>query len=165
MRKTLVAVALCALSLTSQAAPPTDASLDALFAASRADQMISLMLGSLEQGFRQGMAAAAAGKPLSAEQQRFLDAAPAKIVAVIKDEMSWDKLKPLMVQLYKESLTQEDVEGLTAFYNSAAGQAFVNKMPAVSQRATVLMQAYLQPMLPKMKLAMEQAIAEAKLGK
>lgn len=102
---------------------------------------------------------------MSAEQQRVVDATRAKLVQVLREELSWDKLRPVYVQIYQETFTQEEIDGLIAFYNSPAGAAFVEKMPVVMQRSMSIMQSRTAPMMEKMKAAMQQAIAEAKAAK
>ena len=80
----------------------------------------------------------------------------------MREEMTWDKLRPLYVQIYQESFTQEEIDGLIAFYESPAGVAFVEKMPFVMQKSMSIMQSRMAPMMEKMKAAIKEAIAEPK---
>jgi uncharacterized protein len=61
--------------------------------------------------------------------------------AMLREEMTWDKLRPVYVQIYQESFTQEEIDGLIAFYESPAGFAFVEKMPFVMQKSMSIMQS------------------------
>ena len=72
-------------------------------------------------------------------------------------------MKPLYVQLYRDTFEQEEVDGLLAFYASPTGQAFVNKMPMVMQKSMALSQSLMQSIIPKMTAAMKDAMAEAKV--
>jgi hypothetical protein len=110
------------------------------------------------------MQQAAQGKTLTAEQQRIFDAVPARFVAVMRAEFGWAKMKPMYVQLYRDTFEQEEIDGLIAFYRSPVGQAFTSKMPLIMQKSMALTQAQMQTFIPKMKAAMEGAIAEAKVG-
>src|SRR5450631_2453141 len=89
------------------AAPPSDASIDDLLISMKVEKTMDAFLGSIEQTMRQSMAMATQGQTISSEQQRALDATPAKFAQVMRDEMSWDKMRPLYVQIYGESFTQE----------------------------------------------------------
>jgi len=161
--KMLVALAASAcLATAAHAAPPSAESVEALLVATRSEALAEGMYANLEQYMRQAMAAATQGQPVTAEQQRVLDAVPAKFSAVIRQEMSWSKMRPLYVQIYQESFSQEEIDGLIAFYRSPAGQAFVAKMPVVMQKSMQLMQTQMGPMMVRMKTAMEEAVAEAK---
>jgi hypothetical protein len=163
MRKLLLLLSLLA-SLNAQAAPASEESVEKLLDASRAESLINSLYSSMEDVMRNAMTQATQGKSLSAEQQRVLDAVPAKFVAVMMQEMSWQKLKPLYVQIYRETFEQEEIDGLVAFYASPAGKAMLDKMPAVMQKSMALTQPLMQSLIPKMKSAMAQAMSEAKLS-
>jgi hypothetical protein len=162
MRRLLALVTLLA-SLNAYATPASQESVESLLAATKADSMMDSMYGGMEQMMRQGMKQALQGKSLSPEQQRIFDTVPTKFVAVMREEMSWQKMKPLYVQLYRDTFEQEEVDGLLAFYASPTGQAFVNKMPMVMQKSMALSQSLMQSIIPKMTAAMKDAMAEAKV--
>ena len=83
-----------------------------------------------------------------------------KVMNIVQEEMSWSKLKPLMAQVYEESLTPEEVKGITAFYKSPAGQAFLDKQPVIMQKSMVMQQKLMMDMMPKIQ-AMIKADLEA----
>lgn len=162
MRK-LLAFAALLIACSAYAAPPSQESVEQLLAAMRTESMMETMYGSVEQVMRQNMKQAMQGKPVSEQQQRFLDAVPAKFAAVMREELDWAKLKPMYIQVYRETFEQDEIDGLVAFYTSPAGQAFVNKMPVVVQRTMVLMQTTMQTLAPRMSAAIKEALAEAKV--
>jgi hypothetical protein len=162
MKSLLALVAAILVSAAAHAAPPTDESVDALLTAMRAQQNIEAMLPAMEQMTRQAQGAATAGKALSAEQQRVMDAVAARLFQVIREELSWSNMRPVYLQIYRESFTQEEVDGVLAFYTSPAGIAFVEKMPLVMQKSTELMQGRMAPMIKRIRAEMQQALAEAR---
>ena len=165
MNKLAVLAASIVLSAAAHSAPPSRESVDVLLTAMQAERLIEGMLANVEQSMRQAMAGALGGQPISAQQQRVLDAAPAKFTRVLKDELSWERMRPFYVQIYEESFTQEDIDGLLAFYRSPTGEAFVKKMPLAQQKSMAPMQSRMAPMVEKMKAAMQEAIEEAKVTK
>lgn len=88
---------------------------------------------------------------------------PVKFIAVMRQEVTWQKPKPVHVQLYRETFDQEEIDGLVAFHASPAGQAFVDKMPVVLQESMAISQSLMQPLFPKMTAAMQEAMTEAKI--
>ena len=158
-------IALVALlaSFAVQAAPASQESVETLLTVTKTEAMMDSLYSGMDQMMRQGINQNLQGKSLSAEQQRALDALPEKFVAVMRGEMSWQKMKPLYVQLYRETFEQEEVDGMLAFYASPAGKALISKMPVVMQKSLVLSQSLLQSVIPKMKDAMEQAMKEAEV--
>jgi hypothetical protein len=74
-------------------------------------------------------------------------------------------MRPLYIQIYQESFTQEEIDGLIAFYKSPLGIAFVEKMPLVMQKSMTIMQSRTGPLMEKMKAVIDQAMADAKAAK
>ncbi len=165
MRHTLTAIALLSAVLACRAEPPTVESVEALLVATKSESIMESVNANMENSLRQGMAQTLAGKKITPHLQRFLDNAPRQFAEAMKEEMSWATLKPMYVQLYQESFTQEEVDGLVAFYNSPAGAAFVDKMPLVQQKTLVLVQSRVAPMMEKMRIATARAMAEAQSSK
>ena len=164
MRKLITIVVAIFLTLDVYAGPASQESVEALLEVTKAEALMGSMYGSMEQMMRQGMQQAVKGKTLSSEQQRILDTVPAKFIAVVREELNWEKLKPMHVQLYRDTFEQEEIDGLLSFYRSPAGQAFVNKMPLVMQKAMAMGQSQMQAVIPKMMAAIQSAIAEAKVS-
>ena len=163
MRRLLALVTLLA-TLNAYATPSSQESVENLLAATKVESIMDSMYGGMEQRMREGMKQAAQGRPLTPEQQRIFDAVPAKFVVVMREEMNWQKMKPLFVQLYRDTFEQEEIDGLLVFYASLAGQAYVNKMPVVLQKSIALSQSLMQSIIPKMAAAMKEAMAEAKIA-
>ena len=159
-----IALLLLVASFAAQAAPASQASVEALLSVTKTEAMMDSLYSGMDQVMRQSINQALQGKSLTADQKRALDAVPAKFVAVMREEMSWQKMKPLYVQLYRETFEQEEVDGMLTFYASPAGVALINKMPVVMQKSLALSQSLLQSVLPKMKVAMEEAMREAKIA-
>ena len=153
------------LALAAHAAPPTPESIETLLTLTKAEAILDTVYANMDSIMRQSMNEALKGQKLTPEQQKFIDAAPAKFARVMREEMSWEKMRPLYVQIYRESFTQDEIDGLIAFYRTPAGDALVKKMPAVMQKSMVIVQSRMRPMLEKMKEAMDEALAEAKAAK
>jgi uncharacterized protein len=159
----LLTLAALFFSLNTHAAPASQESVENLLAATKTESMMDSMYGSMEQMMRQGLKQSTAGQPVTAEQQRYFDALPAKFVAVMRDEMNWQKMKPMYVQIYRDSFDQNEIDGLLAFDTSPAGQAFINKVPMVMQKSMAVSQSMIQSFVPKMTKAIQDAMAEAKV--
>lgn len=164
MRNVTLCLSLALLSATCAAAPPTEASIRTLFEVMKAQALLDGIYATLEPAMRQSMSQAAAGKTLDDEQKRVLELAPQRLSAVLRLELSWEQLLPLQIAIYQASFEQSEVDGLIAFYRSPVGQSFVNKMPVVSQKAMAATQAHMQQVMPKLKAAMDQVLAEARLA-
>ena len=85
-----------------------------------------------------------------------------KIFALLEQEMSWQKMKGELAQVYAESLTPEEVKGITAFYKSPAGQAFLDKQPLIMQKSMAMQQKLMKGMIPKIQALIQSEIEQAK---
>lgn len=162
MRQFTAFFACIAFSCAAHCAPPSEASIHTLLAVTKTETVMDGLFANMEQSMRQSMAAAIPRDRLSAQQLRIVDATPARFIQVMRDEMSWPRMRPVYVQIYQESFTQEEIDGMIAFYQSPAGAAFVRKMPVVMERSMSIMRVRIAPMVERMNAVMAQAIAEVK---
>lgn len=166
MKKTLsLALTSLMLAFNSYAAPASQASVEELLVITKSESMIDSVYANMDQVLAQSTQQAVQGEKLSAEQRRLLETLPAKMIALFRQEFSWATMKPHLVKIYSESLEQEDVDDLIAFYKSRGGQALINKMPVVVQKSMQMSQDMMKTIMPKMKDTMKQAIEEAKTAK
>lgn len=161
MKIRLLAASLLFAAVSAHAAPVSTESIEDLLATTKVENLLNVMYANMESAMRQGMAESLKGKELDAKQQQLMENMPAKIAQIMREEMSWSSLKPVYVQIYKDSFTQEEVDGLLAFYKSPAGQAMINKMPVVMQKTMVIVQQRMGPLMQKMEAAMKQSMEEA----
>ena len=161
MKIRLLVASLLFAAVSAHAAPVSTESVEDLLATTKVENLLNVMYANMESAMRQGMAESLKGKKLDAKQQQLVENMPAKMAQVMREEMSWSSLKPVYVQIYKDSFTQEEVDGLLAFYKSPAGQAMINKMPVVMQKSMVVVQQRMGPLMQKMEAAMKQSMEEA----
>lgn len=151
----------CCASL-AHAAPPSAESVEKLLEVMRTQDVLDAVHAQLERVMRQGMQGALSGKTLTAAQRRALDALPRKLTAAMAPELSWPVLKPDFVRVYSEVYTQEEVDGMAAFYASPLGQGILAKMPQAMQRSMELTQARMVAAMPRLQAAMAAAMKEIK---
>jgi uncharacterized protein len=161
-RLLFVATLAWASASTSHAAPPTEESIKTLMALTRTEAMLDQVYAGMEQSMRQGMQQALAGQTMTITQQQMVAAAPVKLMAVLREELSWAKMLPDYVTIYKETFEQGDIDGMIAFYRSSPGQSFVAKMPMATQKSMVMTQERMKDILPKLQAAMQQVVADIK---
>jgi len=98
---------------------------------------------------------------LTEEQRAISEQLPAKMIAAVRADSGWATFKPVYVKAYQETFEQEEVDGMLAFYQSPAGQAFVRKMPAAFQKSTGVAA---QRMQARLRQVLEEALRESKLA-
>jgi uncharacterized protein len=157
----LIAAAL-ALPLSLQAAPPSDESINELLELSKAGKLMDSVWAQMDSMMKANLQQVTKGKQLNADEQAILDRQQNKMMALIKGDLSWDKMKDMFIETYRETFTQEDIDGLIAFYKSPAGQSFVNKQPELMKRTMTLMQQRMVPMIQEIQKMTQETAAELK---
>jgi len=75
----------------------------------------------------------------------------AKLYSAVTDVLSWEKLKPSYVNLYAAAYTEEQVDGILAFYKSPVGQALLEKTPELITKSSEIVNARMQDFGPRMQ--------------
>lgn len=143
------------------AAPPSLASIEKLFAASKSDQMLDSMMSNLTPVIRNSAIQSFGAKAVNLEQLESIEQQIAKIVPIMRDEMAWVKMKPMMTQIYVEALTQEDVDGLISFYESPTGRVMIEKMPTVFQKSIEMSQKFMAPIFLRMQSTVIESVQQS----
>ena len=166
MNKFLASMAVLFFSINACAATPTTESVEKLLAVTYSESMMDSVYLSMEKMMQQNLKQSGLNSPaLTAEGQRVRDAFPAKLMAVMREEMNWAKMKPMYIKMYSETYDQEEIDGLIAFYSSPVGQSYQKKMPLVIQSVMSEMQGLMKSFIPKIKIAVDKAAEEAKAAK
>jgi uncharacterized protein len=159
---TLLLLAVLTFPLSAPAAPPSDQSINQLLQLTKVDQLANSVFTQMDGMLKASIQQATRGKPLSADEQAILDRQQARMIGIMKEELSWDKMQDLYVQAYRDTFSQEEIDGLIAFYRTPVGQSFVNKQPELMKRTMTIMQQRLAPLMQKIQQMSEETAAELK---
>ena len=164
MKKSLLSLllALCVsplLSLAQETAAPARPDIEEMLKVMRVEKTMEAAMAQVKKMVPQMTASMAAQSKLSAEDAAKTTAMQEKLFALIEQEMSWKNIKPEMVQIYGESLTVQEVKGITDFYKSPAGQAFLDKQPVIMQKTMAWQQRMMGSLMPKI-----QALVQSEMG-
>jgi hypothetical protein len=152
-----VVLCIAAALLTLPSAHADEASkrakVEKLLSLSKIDVMIGQVAGQMTASFNNA-SAKSASKP--GFTQAALDKLNANVDGMIHDAFSVDHLKPAMVQAYMDTYTEDELDGIIAFYLSPAGKAFVAKSPQVSQRENQILRQQAAELQPKVQAATQE---------
>lgn len=163
MKKLLVSFTIMLSPLLCTAAPPTDESIMRLFKTMESESMVDGIYGAMEPMIRRSVDQLAARHTLTDEQKMVLDRMPQRLSAVLRTELSWEKMLPMMIDIYRTGFDQAEIDGLNAFYASPIGQSYIKKMPKVMHETMLVTQKMMEQITPRITAAMVQLLAEAKL--
>ena len=142
------------------AAPATDADVNRLLAASRAQNMLDAMLPQMEAMQAQQFAQIAEKQPLTAEQKAGLQRIQQRTSQTLRQALAWSQMRPMYVDLYKQSFSKEDVLAMAEFYESPAGQSLLDKTPALMQNLMVAIQQKMTPLMADLQKDLEKINSE-----
>ncbi len=153
------------LGTSAFAAPPSNESISQLLVATRMERSVSVAQQSLDQAVRKSITQGLQGKTLTPQGRKVIDTFTAEAGTIIRKEINWADLKGAYLKLYAETFTQEEVDGLLAFYRSPAGVALLEKMPLVTQKSAAITQQRIGPLVEKLKASMAKTVQDAKTAK
>jgi hypothetical protein len=94
------------------------------------------------------------GSSTSLENQARISDFEGKINKLVSDQLNWSALEPAYVDLYAKNFTDEELDGILAFYKSPSGAALIEKLPSLTTQGTEIVQqrmsiirSQLQPMI------------------
>nr|WP_198982397.1 DUF2059 domain-containing protein [Herbaspirillum sp. ASV7] len=161
-KQVLFALAFVSVSGAASAAPASEASIRQLLEITQARKVsdgVQLQYGNLVDAV---VKQALKGNTPNAKQQQAIDKLKARLLGLVKDTVSWQKMEPSYLQLYSETFTEEEVAGMLAFYKTPAGQAVIHKMPVLMQKNTVLIQQMTVSMQPQLEQIQRDFLADLK---
>lgn len=159
-------------SFGAQAAPVTSpdpakaALIEELFQFTKPEQMMAQFLAQYKAAFARG-----AEQAFDAQVRKFDDPAkyqPAlhqfenQMFALIAERLSWEQLKPRLVQIYSDTFTTDELSGILTFYKSPAGQAVLRKMPGLMTQCSAMGQQQCADLGPQIQKMMSDFCANLK---
>ncbi len=154
--KALLLAILMMASFNSFATPAKKETLEELFRLTDVTKMLDLVYAQSDAIAKQSMR----GKSLTEEQKAVMNKYAEKNMALVKQEMSWDKLKTPIMEAYSRVYTDKEVQDIIKFYQTPTGKKMLKKMPELAQISMGLVQNMMQSMQPKLKLLQEEMAAE-----
>ncbi len=161
MKSTCLLVCLLAFSSldAKEAEMASRESVEKLAELTEVPKMIDAMqsqVGGMFDGFAQQL-------DLSEEERPSFEKYKEKVIVLMHEEVSWEKMKEPMLDIYMKHFSEAEVQGLIEFYSSDLGQSMIRKMPEVMRESMAISQNMMQVMMPKIQalaLEMQEDIAQ-----
>ncbi|KRA40093.1 DUF2059 domain-containing protein [Pseudoxanthomonas sp. Root630] len=143
-------------------APASEASVRALLEVTKTREMLDQVYDQVDTMYADSMRQAFGGT-LTADQQARVDRLSTRMMALMKQELSWDVLAPMYMDIYRKSFSEGEVQEMLAFYRTPGGQAVINKMPLVMQHTMQAMQERMGALMPAMQQLLAEELKDANL--
>lgn len=162
---TLTAVLLFALPLAHADDASKRAKIQEMLTLTNSEQMMNQALDQMSAMMKNAAAQQAVKQNLTPEQQQIQDSFNAKITRIIQQSLSMDSIRPIIMQVYDETYTEDEIDGILAFYRSPAGKAFLAKTPQLMVKTMTLMQQQMAAVQPQIEQAVKDLNSEMSKAK
>ncbi len=95
------------------------------------------------------------GNSVTPEVKAKVAAFQSQVVKVVEDQVGWKAMEPTLLNLYAQNYTDDELDGIIAFYKSPAGRSMLEKMPQLSAQSMQLTQQKLILIQPQLKQMVE----------
>jgi len=155
----------CALSFLAvapvHAAPASRESVEQLLSVIDMQKTYDATFDAMRKSVEQAFTNTPQLKSLTPEQRKGFDTGMSRMYDLMHQELDWNKLKPEFEQMYMDTFTQEEVDGLLAFYRSPAGKAMVEKTPLLMSKSMQISQSRMQSLMPRVIQIMQDSMRES----
>ena len=101
---------------------------------------------------------------ITEDQRPMFESYLERMVVVMKEELSWERMEPFVIDAYVSVYSEEELKELSEFYASPIGQKFVAKMPELMQATMEMSQKMMGELIPRITEIQQELVAEAKKG-
>ena len=141
-----------------QAEPATRATIEKFLQVTEAANMMDQAYQNMDQMTSQMLASSGLDVEKDPQIQRDMQ----EMNALVRAEMSWDKLEDPLIALYGNVFSEAELQDIIEFYQSPAGQKMLKRQPELIQGTMVMMQEQMQSLMPKIKALTEKQHAARK---
>jgi hypothetical protein len=129
---------------------PSEQSINRLFEVMHTSQLLDTYAAQIDTAMRASLREGPEWVQLNAEQQQILDDMSAELTSLVRHEISWESVRPMMVEVYRNTFSAHEVDEMVKFYQSPTGQAVIAKLPAAMTQAMQAMQQHVSALTPRL---------------
>jgi hypothetical protein len=121
-----------------------------LFTVLRMDQMMDQLMDGVMKQVEQITQSMPGTDQVTPEQKKQIADFQQRILALVNQKLGWKALEPDFITLYATTYTEEELDGILAFYKSPVGQKMLEKTPELMAKSTEITQQKMRQIQPEM---------------
>lgn len=102
------------------------------------------------------------GQNLTENQKSSLTDFQKQIFETVNAQVGWKAMEPEYVDLYAQTYTEDELDGIIAFYKTPAGAAMIAKTPELTQKSMTMVQQKMIALQPKIQQMVEDFARKTK---
>jgi uncharacterized protein len=160
--KRVLLIAMCILAFSSTSAFADEAGLKKmalnLLEITNARSGIDRVMKSAEGTIRQQLDTLSIDLPPEGREE--VAAVRKDCIKWLSDNLSWDQMKDIYVDIYAHIFNEDEMGELIRFYQSPLGQKMLKKMPEIIQLSVQRSQALIQKKMPELQKKLKKSLAD-----
>jgi hypothetical protein len=132
------------------------AKVEELMSTMHVDKMMGQMMDMAKAQVQQSAAGMPGADSMTPAQKKIYEDFQQKSLDLVMQSVSWKSIEPEIVKLYTDTFTEQEIDGIVAFYKSPSGQAMLNKTPQLMTGMMQFMQGRIGDLQPKVKALTDQ---------
>ncbi|MGI4758677.1 MAG: DUF2059 domain-containing protein [Janthinobacterium lividum] len=128
----------------------------------KTDSLMEGQLASLQTRVNELAKQQSGAAPLNPEQTKLTSEYMKQVQDTTNEEVSWAKLRPMIIQSYADSFTEAELDAILVFYKTPAGQAIITKTPELANKTMTTVQGRIKEMQPKLATLTQEYTAKLK---
>lgn len=122
-----------------------------LFKVLRMDQTMEQLSSSILKQVQQITESMPGANQATPEQKKQIAAFQQRVVDLVNQRIGWKALEPDFITLYASTYTEEELDGILAFYKSPVGQSMLAKTPELMAKSTEISRQKMQVLQPELE--------------
>jgi len=152
-----LAVVLLTMSMSAHADEASKrAKVEQLFVAMNLERSMNDMMAAVRKQVNQAMQSMPGMDQTTPAQKKLIDNFQGQVNKLVDEATSWKALEPQYADLYAQTYTEEEIDGILAFYQSPAGKAMIAKTPELTSKGMAISQHMMGDLQPKINALLEQ---------
>jgi uncharacterized protein len=86
-----------------------------------------------------------------------------KLYALVATKYDWNKLEPAYEQIYVDLYTEQEIDGILAFYKSPVGHAFLSKTPEATGKMLEISEQQMRLLTPQIQKLTEDYVTQLRM--
>lgn len=125
------------------------------------DRTMDQLMNMMEQQAVAATNAKLSTQGASADQKARVDAFQKQLFDFIASQIGWKGMQTEYVDMYSQTFTEDEIDGMLAFYKSPAGVAIIAKTPELTSKAGLVVSKKMLTLKPEIEKMVEDFAATA----
>lgn len=154
----LLIALLSAPQLYAQETQAKEASVRQLLAITHSERLLNSIFKQLDISLEKSIRESVGSQALNSKQKLIVDDMRKQLGGIYKSALSWEQYEPALINIYRKTFTESQVEAMVKFYKSPAGRAMIEKMPVVMQASMRAAQSRMRQIMPKIRALQQETV-------